>query len=64
MRRAINSATSPADLQARLNSAGGPSLSLANLAIPFPVLRSKLLASLEQAKSSTPWSSSAAQSLR
>ena len=50
MRRAINSATSPADLQARLNSAGGPSLSLANLATPFPVLRPKLLASLEQAK--------------
>lgn len=50
MRRAINSATSSADLQARLNSAGGPSLSLANLATPFPVLRSKLLASLEQAK--------------
>lgn len=50
MRRAINSATSPADLQARLNAAGGPSLSAANLATPFPVLRSKLLASLEQAQ--------------
>lgn len=50
MRRAINSATSSADLQARLNEAGGPNLSPANLATPLPILKSKLLTSLEQAK--------------
>ncbi len=51
MRLAITGASNAADLQSRLNAAGGPSLSAANLATPLPVLRAKLLVSLEQAKS-------------
>lgn len=50
MRRAINSATSPTELQARLNAAGGPTLSAADIAAPLPILRPRLLSSLEQAQ--------------
>ncbi|WP_216920820.1 hypothetical protein [Synechococcus sp. CCAP 1479/9] len=50
MRLAITGASSPADLKSRLQAAGGPSLSEANLATSLPVLRAKLLVSLEQAK--------------
>lgn len=53
LRQAINSATTTADLQQRLKEAGGPTLSPETLATPLPILRSKLLVSLEQARSST-----------
>jgi hypothetical protein len=50
MRRAVTGASSADDLQTRLRSAGGPSLSAANLATPLPVLKARLLTSMEQAK--------------
>lgn len=50
MRLAITGASSSAELQSRLKAAGGPNLSAANIATPLPVLRAKLLVSLEQAK--------------
>lgn len=50
MRRIINGSTSSQDLQARLSGAGGPLIPDATLATPLPLLRSRLLASLEQAR--------------
>ena len=50
MRRAVTWASSADDLQTRLRAAGGPSLSAANLATPLPVLKARLLTSMEQAK--------------
>jgi hypothetical protein len=50
MRRAVNGASSADELQTRLRAAGGPSLSAASLATPLPVLKARLLMSMEQAK--------------